>query len=472
MPGSILIVDDEAKMTKALKHIFEKQGYSVQMANDPQEGLRFLEQDSFDVMLCDLKMPGMSGLDVLEQSKTLQPDLNVIMMTAYASAETAVEAMKKGAFDYIIKPFATDELKILVQRCLSTRALEQENAVLKDQLQTSLLSADLVFTSKIMHNVMKRAKKVAESNATILITGESGTGKEVLAKAIHNASPRASKPFLTVNCGAVSETLLESELFGHKRGAFTGAEQSRIGLFEAANNGTIFLDEIGEVSPAMQVKLLRVLQSGEFQRVGDPSPLKVDVRVVAATNRDLEKMVEEGSFRTDLYYRLNVVPIFIPPLRERWEDIPALIEHFLKKFGNNSDYQFSTEALALLESYNWPGNVRELENAVEHSIVLAEDNSLTPDLLPMSIRSYGDKDAGRGSAWWMEKMTLEEVEKRMLEAAMERTKDNMTRAARQLGITRRTLGYRLRKYGLYKKGIDDGDEGDFDEDENEVENDE
>ena len=456
MPARVLIIDDEIKMGKALKHVLAKEGYGVEAFDNPVEGLALLERERYDVLLCDLKMPGLSGLDVLERSKGLQPDLNVIMMTAYASAETAVESMKRGAYDYLIKPFSTDELKILIHRCLDTTVLRQENAFLKDQLQEKFRPENFISVSKVMQSVLQRARKVAESNATVLITGESGTGKEVLASAIHAASPRAKRCFVTVNCGAVTETLLEAELFGHKRGSFTGAGEDRQGLFEAADKGTIFLDETGEVSPAMQVKLLRVLQSGEFQRVGDPAIIKVDVRVIAATNRNLEKMVEAGLFRTDLYYRLNVVPLYVPPLRERWEDIQPLIEFFLDRYSGGKGYRFSQAALELMESYNWPGNVRELENAVEHAVVLSDGSVLGADSLPMSLRSYQDKEQGQLGAWWLEKLTLAEAEQRMLEAAMGRTNNNMTRAARQLGITRRALGYRLRKYGLYRKEMDEG----------------
>jgi DNA-binding NtrC family response regulator len=456
MPARVLIIDDEIKMGKALKHVLAKEGYRVETIGNPLEGLALLERERYDVLLCDLKMPGLSGLDVLERSKGLQPDLNVIMMTAYASAETAVESMKRGAYDYLIKPFSTDELKILIQRCLDTRVLRQENAFLKDQLQEKFRPENFISVSKVMQSVLQRARKVAESNATVLITGESGTGKEVLARAIHAASPRAKRCFVTMNCGAVTESLLEAELFGHKRGSFTGAGEDRQGLFEAADKGTIFLDETGEVSPAMQVKLLRVLQSGEFQRVGDPAVIKVDVRVIAATNRNLEKMVQAGLFRTDLYYRLNVVPLYVPPLRERWEDIQPLIEFFLDRYSGSKDYRFSQAALELMESYNWPGNVRELENAIEHAVVLSEGSVLGVDSLPMSLRSYQDKEQGQLGAWWLEKLTLAEAEQRMLEAAMGRTNNNMTRAARQLGITRRALGYRLRKYGLYRKEMDEG----------------
>jgi len=456
MPARVLIIDDEIKMGKALKHVLAKEGYGVEAFDNPVEGLALLERERYDVLLCDLKMPGLSGLDVLERSKGMQPDLNVIMMTAYASAETAVESMKRGAYDYLIKPFSTDELKILIQRCLDTRVLRQENAFLKDQLQEKFRPENFISVSKVMQSVLQRARKVAESNATVLITGESGTGKEVLARAIHAASPRAKRCFVTMNCGAVTESLLEAELFGHKRGSFTGAGEDRQGLFEAADKGTIFLDETGEVSPAMQVKLLRVLQSGEFQRVGDPAVIKVDVRVIAATNRNLEKMVQAGLFRTDLYYRLNVVPLYVPPLRERWEDIQPLIEFFLDRYSGSKDYRFSQAALELMESYNWPGNVRELENAIEHAVVLSEGSVLGVDSLPMSLRSYQDKEQGQLGAWWLEKLTLAEAEQRMLEAAMGRTNNNMTRAARQLGITRRALGYRLRKYGLYRKEMDEG----------------
>ncbi|NQU44906.1 sigma-54-dependent Fis family transcriptional regulator [bacterium] len=454
MTASILIIDDEIKMGKALRHVLQREDYSVEAVDDPFEGVKRLEVKSYDVLLCDLKMPGLNGLDLLEQARQIQPDLNVIMMTAYASAETAVESMKKGAYDYLIKPFAMDELKILIRRCLDTRNLRHENTHLREQLREKLQTENIVSASKTMQSVLQRARKVADSSATVLITGESGTGKEVLARAVHTASPRHDGPFVTINCGAVPETLLESELFGYRRGAFTGAEEDRAGMFEAAHQGTLFLDEIGEISPAMQVKLLRVLQSGEFQRVGDPAIRKVDVRILAATNQNLEERVKEGRFRTDLYYRLNVVPIYVPPLRERWEDVAPLIEHFLARFGRDTEKRFTAEALDLMSAYNWPGNVRELENAVEHATVMSEENLMGVEALPLALRSFSDRESEKGGAWWMEKLTLGEAEKRMLQAAMNRTANNMTRAARQLGITRRALGYRLRKYGLYHKELD------------------
>jgi DNA-binding NtrC family response regulator len=453
---SILIIDDEAKMGKALRHVLLREGYSVEICDNPQKGLEIFEAGVYHLVLCDLRMPGLSGLDVLDRVKALRPETQVIMMTAYASAETAVDAMKKGAYDYLIKPFAMDELKILIQRCLKEQLLERENERLKDQLQEKFHPANVVSSSKIMDQLLRQAQKVAASSATVLITGESGTGKELLASVIHAASPRAAKPLVTINCGAVSETLLESELFGHKRGAFTGAVENRAGLFETADGGTLFLDEVGEVSPAMQVKLLRVLQSGEFQRVGESNSIKVDVRVLSATNRDLQQMVNDGLFRADLYYRLNVVPLSIPPLRERREDIPDLIEHFLKRYDPDRHHLFKPATLRLMQEYDWPGNVRELENAVEHAVVLADENEIGVEALPMALRTFAGQVAETAQqAPRLEEMTLEEAERIMIRAAMERTNNNMTRAAQELGITRRTMGYRLKKYGLYTKALSD-----------------
>jgi two-component system response regulator HydG len=459
MTTAILIIDDEVKMGKALKHVLVREGYDVDTIDDPQEGLRMMQARPYRVILCDLRMPGMSGLDVLERAKALQPDVNVIMMTAFASAETAVESMKKGAFDYLIKPFSMDELKILIGRCLKTQALEQENELLREQLEERFQPDNVIAASKALQQVLARARKVAASNATALISGESGTGKELLATVIHMASARHDKPMVRINCGALPETLLESELFGHRRGAFTGAIENRAGLFEACDGGTLFLDEIGEISPAMQVKLLRVLQNGEFQAVGDSRVVRVDVRVVAATNRDLVRMVEEGKFRTDLYYRLNVVPLFVPPLRERREDIPPLIEHFLRPLDPKRAKRFTAESLGLFQRYDWPGNVRELQNAVEHAVVLSEGDEMGVDVLPMPLRVLAGQGASAASAAGgaaFEDMTLREAEMRLLTAAMNRTGNNMTHAARELGITRRALGYRLRKHGLYRNEMDLG----------------
>ncbi len=458
MNASILIIDDELKMCKALRHVLSREGYNVDIIDDPAKGIEIFQANEYDLVLCDLKMPGMSGLDVLEHLRRENRNVCVIMMTAYASAETAVEAMKKGAYDYLIKPFSMDELKILVQRYVEAKDLQAENALLREQLGERFSMDNIVAASKQMQMVLNRARKVAASDATALITGESGTGKELLASVIHQQSPRSQRPMVTVNCGALPENLLESELFGHKRGAFTGAEENRNGRFQVADKGTLFLDEIGEISQAMQVKLLRALQSGEIQRVGDSKSTQVDVRVVAATNRNLEEMVADGSFRMDLYYRLNVVPIFVPPLCERRTDIPPLIEHFLSRLDTPGKKSFTNDALEMMQLYDWPGNVRELENAVEHAVVLSEGEQMGVESLPMALRSFAGREPQEESVAALEKLTLEEAEKKMIKLAMERTEGNMTRAARQLGITRRALGYRLHKYGLYDGGEDEQDE--------------
>ncbi len=450
MSTNLLILDDEIKMGKALSHLLTKEGYQVEVMDQPQKALERIKEKNFHLLLCDLKMPKMNGLQVLEQVKEIQPSLQVIMMTAFASTETAIEAMKKGAYDYLIKPFSTDELKILIKRCLDIKELKQENVRLREQLRERFQPTNFVTQSKSIYALLERTRKVAESNATVLITGNSGTGKEVLARIIHQASPRVDKSFVAINCGALTETLLEGELFGHRKGAFTGADEDRKGLFETADQGTLFLDEIGEVSQTMQVKLLRALQLGEIQRVGDSEVIHVDVRVLAATNRDLDKMVEEGQFREDLYYRLNVIPLFIPALVDRPDDIVPLAEHFLEKYGGSKKLSFSPQALDCLENYDWPGNVRELENAVEHASVMAESERLEIDDLPLRLRNFSGATTLPVQTDVLDNCTLEEIERKMIQAAMERAGNNMTHAARQLGVTRRTLGYRLRKYGLYE----------------------
>lgn len=451
MSARILIIDDEPKMGKILQRVLGHEGYECESTTDAAEALEWLRRDVWHVVLTDLRMPEISGIEVVEQAKALRPECEVILMTAYASVETAIDAMKKGAYDYLIKPFSNDELKILVRRVLETKDLRQENEQLKEALGQRADFRNIVAVSKAMQDVLRRVAKVAQSEATVLLQGPSGTGKEVLATAIHANSPRRNKPLVKVNCGALTETLLESELFGHSRGAFTGAVAARKGLFEAADGGTIFLDEIGEVSPAFQVKLLRVLQEGEFQRVGESETRRVNVRVIAATNRALEKAIEDGSFRRDLYFRLSVAPIFIPPLTERREDIGALIDHFLARASHGRKEKarrFSPEAFDLLVSYDWPGNVRELENAVEHALVMAEDEVLRVGDLPMAVQAFGARAVAAEPSVSLEHLTLEEVEKRCILSALERSRNNYTRAARLLGITRRTLGYRMQKHGI------------------------
>lgn len=470
MTAHILIIDDEPKMGKILQRVLAHEGYDCQSTTSAAEALEWLHGEPFHVVLTDLRMPDIGGVEVVERVKALQPDCEVVLMTAYATVETAVESMKKGAYDYLIKPFSNDELKILIRRILDTKDLRQENAQLKETLSTRASFDNIIAVSKAMQDVLRRVAKVAPSDVSVLLQGPSGTGKEVLAVAIHANSSRRHKPLIKVNCGALTETLLESELFGHARGAFTGAVAARKGLFEAADGGTIFLDEIGEVSPAFQVKLLRILQQGEFQRVGEAETRKVNVRVIAATNRPLEEAIEDGTFRKDLYFRLSVAPIHIPPLTERRDDIPALIDHFLAKFGKSHKAKprvFSPQAFELMLMYDWPGNVRELENAVEHALVMADEERLEVEDLPQALQLFHEKMVPADRPLPLENLTLEEIEKRCILNALERSKNNCTRAARFLGITRRTLGYRMQKYGIPSPRKGAWDEGDSAEDESE-----
>ncbi len=445
-PLRIIILDDEPKMGRILARVLTRAGHEAEFHDQPAAALAALEEPA-DLLLTDLKMPAMDGMEMMTRARTLQPQLDVIMMTAYASVETAVQAMKLGAFDYLIKPFPNDELVMLVARVAERRGLRTENAMLRRSLQERFNTENLIAVSPAMREVLKRAEKVAISDVSVLLRGASGTGKEVLAQAIHASGKRKTRPLVKVNCGALPETLLESELFGHTRGAFTGAIETRKGLFQQADGGTIFLDEIGEITPALQVKLLRVLQEGEFQRVGDAQTFRVDVRVIAATNRDLETMIAQGSFRQDLYYRLNVVPIVIPTLRERPEDIPALIDHFIKRARIRLGRQVHLTPMVFtrLREYHWPGNIRELENAIEHACVMCDGDTIEWDDLPLAVQTMSGP-ADHGSP-----QTLEEIEKQALQAALETTGYNHTRAARLLGITRRTLGYRIEKFNLPRR---------------------
>jgi two-component system NtrC family response regulator len=458
MNGRILILDDEEKMANLIARSLERSGYDAVAVAQPAEALNRLKEAKFDVMLTDLRMPGMDGLEILRRAKGIDPGIEVILMTAYASVDTVREAMKLGAVDYLEKPVSAEEdLKPLLARLLGGTPARAEKAPPAREASanapgTGQLAhhAGIECASPVMQSLYRKALKVARSNASVLLRGESGTGKEVLADLVQANSTRADRPYLKINCGALPETLLESELFGHVRGSFTGAAGDREGMFAAANGGTLLLDEVGEVTPALQVKLLRVLQQGEYQRVGESITRKADVRVIAATNRPLEKLVESGEFRQDLYYRLNVVPLEIPPLRERREDLPQLMAHFLTRFSPGHRMQLSDKARLALETYPWPGNIRELENAIEHAVVLAEGDTIELSDLPAAVQELAAKGDGIamnptaavGSA------SLEEIEKNCLMQALERTNGNRTRAAQVLNITRRTLGYRLRKYGL------------------------
>ncbi len=389
---SILIVDDEPNIRRVLEAVFTKDRYSVLTAENGRKALDIISAEpNLDVILCDLIMPDLNGIEVLKAAREMNPGLSVVMITAHGTIRTAVDAMRLGAFDYVTKPFDMDEIKLIVKNALEHSQLIAENAHLKQELKSRFKFDEIVGSSGKMQEVYKVIERVANSNATVMIRGESGTGKELVAKAIHYNSQRADKPFIAVSCAALPETLLESELFGYEKGAFTGAGGQKLGRFELANHGTLFMDEIGELSPAMQVKLLRVLQERQFERIGGTKTVSVDVRMVAATNRDLEADVANNSFRSDLYYRLQVIQIFLPSLRERKEDIPSLTEHFIGKFNtvNGRNIKYVTQsAMDLMMQYSWPGNIRELENAVERAVVLADTSAehITPDLLPLSMQ--------------------------------------------------------------------------------------
>ncbi|MDK2972691.1 MAG: two-component system, NtrC family, response regulator AtoC [Candidatus Sumerlaeota bacterium] len=449
MTHRILILDDEPKMGTLLQRSLERDGYDVAAFDKPAEALDALKAGGIDVLVTDLRMPGMDGLEVLRRAKSIAPQTEVILMTAYASVETAREALMRGALDYLVKPVsAENDLKPLLARLFAGDADAPQHLETPLPPPTHSASPGLVMDSPAMQSIMAKLDKIARSGASVLLRGESGTGKEVLADLIQSRSTRAGKPYIKINCGALTETLLAAELFGHVKGAFTGAAADRAGHFESADGGTLMLDEVGEVSPALQVKLLRVLQSGEYQRVGESATRKCDVRIIAATNRNLEEMVESGEFRQDLYYRLNVVPIVLPPLRERREDIEKLIAHFARRYGGGVEARFTDDALKALLDYHWPGNIRELENAIEHALVLGDPSGILVEDLPAAVQQHREKSAQAASPAAVGASSLEDIEKRCLLSALQKTNGNRTRAAHLLGITRRTLGYRLRKYGL------------------------
>lgn len=435
---NILIIDDEPKMCKVLKFALEPHGYSVITAENAEVGLEKFGQHSFDLVITDLKMPGKDGLYVLGMVKKQKPQTEVIMMTAYATAQNAVEAMKKGAYDYLIKPFEMDELKLKVKHVMEKRQLAEENVQLKKELKDKYSLENMVGQSGIMQEVYKMVERVAPTDATVLIRGESGTGKELIAQAIHHLSPRSSAPFIPVNCGALPENLLESELFGHERGAFTGADRMKMGRFELAAHGTIFLDEIGDIAPSTQIKLLRVLQNRQIERLGGTKSIEIKARTISATNRNLEAALEDNSFREDLYYRINVFPISLPPLRERREDIPDLVAHFLKKFGKD-EQAIDGRSLDLLVRYRWPGNVRELENVIERSLIMSTTGIIKEEDLPRHVRSLPSTPTSGSLDIPTEGISLEQVERDLIKNALNKAGGNKSKAAKLLGITRRKL---------------------------------
>ncbi len=453
--GTILVVDDDTVARDLLVEALRKEGYEVEGAADGAEAIERGRQKRFDLVLTDFRMGAVDGIAVLRDFKQRSPDTSIVLLTAFGSMEGAIEAIKQGAYDYLAKPFKKEEIKLVVQRSLEHSRLVRENARFREELRGREEMSPLVGSSPPMLEVYKLIARVSAGKSTVLLEGESGTGKELVAHAIHSNSPRRDRPFVPINCASLSDTLLESELFGHERGAFTGAFSVKQGLFESAHDGTIFLDEIGDIGSALQVKLLRVIQEQEVRRVGGTASLKVDVRVIAATNRDLAALVKEGRFRDDLFYRLNVVRIVLPPLRERREDIPMLAQHFLQKFAAANAQPirgFIPDTMALLQRYHWPGNVRELENVIERAVSLAHGPLVLPEDLPETIRTAGagPLDDKVGKALDRDDMlaTLDEMAKRHLVRVLEETGGNKVRAAKILGIDRRTLYRMAERYGV------------------------
>jgi DNA-binding NtrC family response regulator len=455
--ANILIVEDEPRMRRLLEISLSEDGHSVHTSGDAESGLLHLRKASVDLVVTDLKLPGMNGLEFLQEGKRLNPALPFIVMTAYGSVETAVDAMKAGASDYVLKPFTMAEMKLVINKELDVQQVRDENVRLKEALGKRYHFQNIVARSKKMQEVLALVERVAPTNSTVLIGGESGVGKDLIARAIHQNSRRASGPFIKINSTAIPDTLFESELFGFERGAFTGALASKPGKFELADKGTLFLDEIGDVPAAIQVKLLRVLQEREFERLGGTKTLKVDIRMIAATNRDLRAALEEGTFREDLYYRLNVVPIDIPPLRDHKEDIPDLVNHFLARFAADNEKEIegiTPAALDALMEYHWPGNIRQLENSVERAVALSSGRMIDEKDIHLDTRQSKPAAASSSSAdqFLPEGMTLEQWEDNMIREALKRANGNKSQAARLLGLSRNALRYRLGKLGVADEG--------------------
>ncbi len=454
-PSRILVVDDDAVARDLLCEALGKEGFAVEAAADGAEAIQRGQQTRFDLVLTDLRMGPVDGIAVLREFKRLSPDTPVVLLTAFGSMEGAIEAIRQGAYDFLAKPFKREEIRLVIRRALEHGRLVRENARFREELRERDHLSHLVGSSPRMLEVYKLVAKVAPARSTVLLEGESGTGKELVARAIHANSPRRDGPFVPINCAALPDALLESELFGHEKGAFTGAVVAKPGLFETADRGSLFLDEVGELSPALQVKLLRTIQEQEIRRIGGIATIKVDVRIIAATNRDLSVLIKDGRFREDLFYRLNVVRIVLPPLRDRQEDVPLLAHHFLRKFSGGAPRPlqgFVQEAMDLLTSYSWPGNVRELEHAIERAVSLAHGPLLLPEDLPEAVRSAGlpadPTAAPPNSAAEAPLLSLDEVTRRHLIRVLQDTGGNKARAARVLGVDRRTLYRMAERYGI------------------------
>ena len=448
--GRILIVEDEKSMREVLKILLEEEGYETLSASDGLDGIRMIQEDIFDIVITDIKMPRADGFEVLKKVKEISPTSIVIMITAFGTTESTIEAMKLGAYDYIHKPFKIDEIRLIINKAFEKKRLSEEISVLREKVQTTYRVENIIGKSSRMQELFRLIPKVAQSSSTVLITGESGCGKELVAAALHNLSMRKNKNFVTINCATFPEGLLETELFGHVKGSFTGAVQNKEGLFEIADQGTILLDEIAEMPLSLQPKLLRVLENGIFRRVGGVADITVDVRVISATNRNLAEAIAEGKFREDLFYRLNVIPLHMPPLRERPEDIPLLLDHFFRKFSGGTK-KLSSEALRILMKYPWKGNVRELENMVERVVLLTEGDAILPEDLPEEFFLTSRKETGLPAVddegVDLERI-MEEIEKDYLLKALAKSNGSKTDAAKLLNLTFRSFRHRLYKYGI------------------------
>jgi len=467
MKSRILVVDDEESIREFLEIMLRKEGYEVSCVEDGQKALDALKKKTVDMVISDMQMPNMTGIQLLKEVKDQFPDMLFLMITAFGTTETAVEAMKLGAYDYITKPFKIDEVRLNIANALRSQNLEVENRTLKKEMGREYSFQNLVGNSETMHRIYEMIKRVSQTPTNILVTGDSGTGKEMVAKAIHFNGPLKDKPFVTINCGAIPESLMESEMFGHKKGSFTGAIADKAGLFEVADNGTLFLDEVGELPLTIQVKLLRAIQERVIRRVGGTEDSKVNVRIIAATNRNLEEMVSQGGFRQDLFYRLNVINIRTPPLRERPEDIPTLAAHFLKKYNdrlNKTIGGISTEAMEVLKKYDYPGNVRELENIIERTVALEGGATILPESLPPFVNTpTGRKMASSNEIQITEDgieldKVMGQIEKELLIKAIHTAGGVKKKAAKLLNITFRSMRYRVEKYNLGSLGDDDLDD--------------
>ena len=450
MKLNILIVDDDDAHREMIKAVLTGDGYDIHEADDGKKAIELVEKQFFSLILMDIKMKNVGGIEAFSKIKDISPSIPVIMITAYASVDTAIKALKLGAFDYITKPIDIDELKIAVEKAINFKQLEQENIYLKERIDDKFDLAGIVGKSKAMKKMFETLVLISPSDANVLITGESGTGKELIANAIHQNSHRKDNAFIKVNCAALPENLLESELFGHEKGAFTGAIKKKIGRFQSAHEGSIFLDEIAEMAPATQAKILRVLQEQEFEPVGGTQTVKVDTRIIAATNKDLEKYIDEGLFREDLYYRLNVVQVEVPALKERRHDITILAEYFLKRYADKNHKMIkgiNAEAIDMLMRYAWPGNVRELENVIERAVILTRGDYISPDELPQSVNLKNDINDGLPGILPTGK-PLKEIEKDVIISTLEENNGNRTKTAELLGISRRTLQLKLKEYGV------------------------